>query len=611
MANTKLFETWTFNRPLPEPFAGEVTNSGKKTSTEPECISRHNHMARGKRSTLHAPTIRALILVSEIIEGTVAGAFGLQRENNMVKWYCMEYVRTGGTTGETRILLYDPINGKCKGMMKKGTVLSSMPVIGGNNGGSGKEILMLLAYASLEHGMLHDEEFCTAFERFREEQKKGFPNPGEAMTQAFLLCDNLYRRIENSDSLGVDGIPFDNTCISLGNVPIITQARLESGHYAPTETSFGIFQVLRNSSRRTGSTIGMLKNRYRRNFPLTDEEKELVPRLPDNYDVPEEVSDILDAVLNTPMRVFMSAGESGTGKTTNARMVAQMLGLPYYSFTCGEGTDEVDLVSSMIPNISGMKGEEAAVFPTYKDLMMDPASALERVTGTYEEEIDQETAFKEILSRIYQKGYEGGMSEKDYIMVESSIVTGCRRPSVVEIQEPSVITKPGTLVRLNGLLDDGASITLTSGEIVRRNPETVILLTTNMGYRGCKGFNESVLSRMRMILYSEPLTPEDMVYRIQKKVTALNPGMLKKMADAVCAIQKHCRTEMITGGVCGYREYEDWVWAYLVQKDVRKAALRTIVAKAAPEEEERKEIYKTQILTRFTEELAVGSAVAA
>lgn len=607
MGHTKFFETWTFNRPLPEPFAGEVAKAGKKTSVEPESISKHNHMSRGKRATLHAPTLRALIAVSEIIDGAVTGAFGLQSENNMVKWYCMEYARTVGTIRETRIILYDPINGRCKGMMKNGTVLSSLPVIS-DKGGSGKEILMLFAYASLKQGLLYDAEFAATFERFSEERKKGFPNTEKAMMQAFLLCDNLYRRIENSDSLGGDGIPFDNSCVSLGNVPIITQARLESGYYAPTETSFGIFQVLKTSSRKTGRTIADLKNKYRRNFPLTEEEENLVPRLPENYDVPEEVSDILEAVLNTPMRVFMSAGESGTGKTTNARMVAQMLGLPYYSFTCGEGTDEVDLVSSMIPNIGGTKAVETAVFPTYEDMMMDPASALERVTGIYEEEIDKETAFQEILARIYQKGYQSGQGEKDYIMVESSIVTGCRRPSIIEIQEPSVITKPGTLVRLNGLLDDGASITLTSGEVVRRNPETVILLTTNMGYRGCKGFNESVLSRMRMVLYSDPLTSEEMVYRIQKKITVLEPGMLKKMADAVCAIQKHCRTEMITGGVCGYREYEDWVWAYLVQKDVRKAALRTIVAKAAPEEEEREEIYKTQILTRFTEEPAVKAA---
>ena len=583
MGHTKFFETWTFNRPLPEPFASEVAKAGKKTSMEPGSISKHNHMSRGKRATLHAPTLRALIAVSEIIDGAVTGAFGLQSENGRVKWYCMECARTVGTIRETRIILYDPINGRCKGMMKNGTILSSLPVIS-DKGGSGKEILMLFAYASLKQGMLHDTEFAVTFERFSEERKKGFPNPEEAMAQ------------------------FDNSCISLGNVPIITQARLERGYYAPTETSFGIFQVLKSSARKTGRTIADLKNKYRRNFLLTEEERNLVPKLPENYDVPEAVSDILEAVLNTPMRVFMSAGESGTGKTTNARMVAQMLGLPYYSFTCGEGTDEVDLVSSMIPNIGGTKAVETAVFPTYEDMMMDPASALERVTGIYEEEIDKETAFQEILARIYQKGYQSGQGEKDYIMVESSIVTGCRRPSIIEIQEPSVITKPGTLVRLNGLLDDGASITLTSGEVVRRNPETVILLTTNMGYRGCKGFNESVLSRMRMVLYSDPLTSEEMVYRIQKKVTVLEPGMLKKMADAVCAVQKHCRTEMITGGVCGYREYEDWVWAYLVQKDVRKAALRTIVAKAAPEEEEREEIYKTQILTRFTEEPSVKAA---
>ena len=88
------------------------------------------------------------------------------------------------------------------------------------------------------------------------------------------------------------------------------------------------------------------------------------------------------------------------------------------------------------------------------------------------------------------------------------------------------------------------------GEVVRRNPETVILLTTNMGYRGCKGFNESVLSRMRMVLYSDPLTSEEMVYRIQKKITVLEPGMLKKMADAVCAIQKHCRTCLLYTSRC-------------------------------------------------------------
>ena len=70
------------------------------------------------------------------------------------------------------------------------------------------------------------------------------------------------------------------------------------------------------------------------------------------------------------------------------------------------------MVSSMIPNIGGNKAEETAAFPTYEDMMMDPASALERVTGIYEEEIDKETAFQEILSRIYQKGYQSGQGKR-------------------------------------------------------------------------------------------------------------------------------------------------------------------------------------------------------
>ncbi|MCI8485450.1 MAG: hypothetical protein HFH41_14100, partial [Lachnospiraceae bacterium] len=373
------------------------------------------------------------------------------------------------------------------------------------------------------------------------------------MDLAFLLCDNLYRRIENAGALGNAGIPFDNGSIASGNVPLINNNRFEEGYYSPTHVDWGEFTVLKKKHLLVKGTIGALKEKYHKGLPLNDEEQALVPTLPESYDVPEEVTEILDAVVNTPMRVFMSAGESGTGKTTNAKMVAQLLGLPYYFFTCGEGTDEVDLVSSMIPNIGSRKGTLDVTFPSYEDMMMDPASALERVSGVYEDGIEPETAFQKIMDLMYQKGFEGGQKEKDFCLVESSIVTGCRRPSVIEIQEPSVITKAGTLVKLNGLLDDGAAITLTNGEVVRRNPETIILLTTNMGYKGCRGFNESVLSRMRMILYSESLTAENMVERVKKKVNCPDVFMLRQMADTVCEIQKYCRTEMITGGVCGYR----------------------------------------------------------
>lgn len=600
MGRVRLFENWTFMRPFPEPFAGEVQRRGKKDTTDSRALSVHNHMTRGKRATLHAPTLRGLITLAEIADGERKGAAGYRMEQGKITCYCLETVKVVGASEEIRLLVYSPEHGTCKGMISQYGNLSDFPQFGERES-SGKDILALMAYASTVRGSLYDEEFATGFRMFRQEWIRR-SDIETLMNLGMLLCDNLYRRMENADALGQEGIPFEEGNLRTGNLPIIMRTKLEQGCYALTRTDYGVFQVLKEQERTSNrSTIRDIGTRYHRGFELNEKEKALVPCLPDTYEVSEEVTEILEAVCSTPMRVFMAAGDAGTGKSTNAKIAAQLLGFPYYFFTCGEGTDEVDLVSSMVPNLGKRETKEAVSVPTYRDFVMDPASALEMVSGTYEEGIAAEAAFEKILKRLYVEGCENGRQEKDFCLMESSIVTGCRRPSLIEIQEPSVISKPGTLVKLNGLLDDGASITLASGEVVKRNPDTVILLTTNMDYKGCRGFNESVLSRMRMLQFLEPLTAEAMVERVLKKVEFPNQALLRQMAETVCEIQKYCRTEMISGGVCGYREFEDWVWAYLVQKDVCRAARRTIVAKAAPEKEEREEIYKNQILTKFPE----------
>lgn len=600
MGRVRLFEHWTFSRPLPEPFGKEADRIGKKDSTKVETLSVHNRMRRGKRSTLHAPTLKALKLLAEIVDGK--GAAGYQLQDEKVRYYCMETVKDNTVSKEVCVIVYDRTDGICKGIVQNGSTRSGMPQFG-ERGTTAKELLAIMGYASITDGPLHDKEFASNFLKFKQEL--GRQTDMEAlMNLAFLLCDNLYRRIENADALGEAGIPFHSTTLDTGNIPVIIGSRLENGFYSPDVTEYGAFTVLKEGKRKQSGTIGALKSTYNRGFSLTEKEKELIPALPETYEVPQEAIEIVEAVCSTPMRVFMSAGDAGTGKSTNAKIIAQLLGMPYYFFTCGEATDEVDLVSSMVPNIRSEGKTEEISYPTFKDMVMDPASALERITGDYEEDIDAEHAFKKILESLYKEGLEKGRQEKDFCLMESSIVTGCRRPSVIEIQEPSVIAKPGTLVKLNGLLDEGASITLASGEVVHRDPDTVILLTTNMDYKGCRGFNESVLSRMRMLQFLEPLTAQAMVERVLKKVKFPDHMLLKQMADVVCEIQRYCKTEMITGGVCGYREFEDWVWAYLVQKDVCNAAKRTIIAKAAPEKEDREELYRTQIKTRFSEKKA-------
>ena len=111
----------------------------------------------------------------------------------------------------------------------------------------------------------------------------------------------------------------------------------------------------------------------------------------------QEVEEILEMVVHTPARLFMMTGEAGTGKTTDARMIAQILGLPYYVFTCGPGTDELELLASTVPNM-GTKNKTLPVLPVFYDLQMDPASALCVLSGTYEEGISEEAAFEKLLA---------------------------------------------------------------------------------------------------------------------------------------------------------------------------------------------------------------------
>ena len=73
----------------------------------------------------------------------------------------------------------------------------------------------------------------------------------------------------------------------------------------------------------------------------------------------------------------MMTGDAGTGKTTDARMIAQILGLPYYVFTCGPGTDELELLATTVPNMGGTAHLEMEL-PIWKTLKWIRLQLLQR-----------------------------------------------------------------------------------------------------------------------------------------------------------------------------------------------------------------------------------------
>lgn len=595
MPENRLFEAWTMEMDLPEPF-GEIvkSNGGKKFSVNEADCSCYNPINRGKSAKLHPPTLRALLQLARIFEGKDAGAAGVQRsaEQN-TNYYCMEYPKEDGRC----VMVYNPKNGTFKGCKVSDAYYNLQTVVRGVN--AGEEYLAVLAYASIVDGELYNQEFQKNFEVFRKQMKNGWKRPEKAMRSAFICCDNLYRRISSMESIQSDAVPLEPEQLEAeGRMKYLPPYLVKSGIYSPNFLIYGKFQILGSSKTKRARTIAELKPVYQNGWKVHEESREKIPQLPEDYQVSIDAQKILESIVKTPARFFMMTGGAGVGKTTDAKIIAQVLGVPYYYFTCGPETDEMTLLASMIPNMK-KKPECDPEFPVFEDMMMDPASALAQISGSYEDGIESAEAFQRILRTAFQKGYEAAKAEKDFVLVESEIIRACREPSVIEIQEPSSIEKPGTLTRLNSLFDDGAATNLLDGEMIRRHPETIVIMTTNMDYIGCQMFNESVLSRMNVIQHRGELSQEEMIIRAIQKTDFQETELLEKMASIVQKIHAHLIREEMQGGVCGYREFENWIWSYIASGNIVESVRDTVLSKAALLEEDRSELMDTYVMPYF------------
>lgn len=567
---------------------------GKKVSTREEDCSCYNLVKRGKRAKLHPPTLRAILTLARIFSGEGENAAGIQvSAGQSVNYYCMEYEKENGRCA----LVYNPQNGTFLGCRVHDGLQQLLPVKRGIN--AGEEYLAALAYASIVRMDLYDQEFAGNFTVFMRQMENGWNDRDAALKAAFICCDNLYQRVGSKDLAANVALPLNQEQIRKDNaIKILPLYLAHSGFYAPNSQIHGKFQILRMKLPKKERTIAELKAVYQTGQTDAGAPKGEIPRLPESCLVSPDTQRILESIVKTPARFFMMTGGAGIGKTTDARIIAQVLGVPYYCFTCGPETDEMALLASVAPNM-GRKPESQPDFPIFEDMEIDPASALARMTGSYEDGIECGEAFRKILDAAYQKGYEAAKAEKDFMMVESEIIRACREPSVLEIQEPSSIEKPGTLTRLNSLFDDGAATSILTGEVVKRHPQTVVILTTNLTYIGCQMFNESVLSRMNQIQHREELSTEQMVTRAVQKTNFREKELLEKMAVAIRQIHDHLVREEIRGGVCGYREFENWIWSYLASGDIIGAAADAVVSKAALLEEDRTEIMNTYVMPHF------------
>ena len=608
--STYINNLFNYSRSIPKPF--DLLKSKK--------IKVSSKYGNGTEATLCTTVIKAVHAVCACMNGTGEGAVGVIDHRSVA-----EYKSSNGPD-EFHLVVYDSNSGNLMASVydKNTEVLSNYTL--NNTGRDGAAVMMAVMPQLME-----DAEFMDNFNMYYDQYINGYPDMTITTDTMARMCDNAYRRIKDESCSAHVKVEVDRS----GNVMRVSQAQMDSGNFTPKIVTAGEFTIFSKSGPaviKKASTfiehtdfVGKYALGTR---TLSKEEQQLVPALNPWYIIPEEVVDICKHAQVTTgkpmqMRNFLLRGPAGTGKTMGAKAIAAGLGLPYVKYTCSAGTEIFDFIGQIFPDADGgttgdaqLDAENAQLknmggvtyanvaklmnLPELDDMDYDPVGVYKALAGVENESATSQDCMQLVLEKVTDKvkalskraeGQNNGGQSFTY--VETDFLKALKHGYVVEIQEPTTIVQPGVLVGLNSLLEQEGSITLPTGEVIVRHPDTVVIITTNVSYEGCRGMNQSVVDRMSLVKDIELPSPEVMVERIISLTGATDEYQISQMVQVTNDMAEYCRKYNIEDGCVGMRSLIDWVISTEVTGDPHRSALYTIVSKATSDEVDREAIIET------------------
>ena len=603
---------FNYSRSLPVPF-DTMTNKKVKVAS----------MYGAKtESTLCGSVIKAVHAMCRCMNGTGEGAVGQIDTNKSVA----EYKSSVGPDAY-HLVVFDAASGSAlASVYDKNTELIEQYVAHPSQRDGAAIFFALMPF------LMSDVEFDETFQAYYDQFIAGYPDMAKATESMAILCDNAYRRIKDDTCPAHINITVDKS----GNLMRVSQGQLDSGSFVPTSVTAGEFTIFAKTGPAVIKKAGVVVEHtdFVGKYPLTPGrtlsalEQSLIPKLPEWYIIPPEVVDICKHAQKTTgrpmqMRNFLLRGPAGTGKTMGAKAIAAGLGLPYMKYTCSANTEifdftgmifpETDAVSTGSPELDrereilksmgGISYANVAKLmrlPDLDDMDYDPAGVYQALTGVENLAATVQDCMSVVLEKVTEKvqalskrAENRQSSGQNYTYVETDFVKALKHGYLVEVQEPSTIIQPGVLVGLNSLLEQEGSITLPTGEIIRRHPDTVVIVTTNVSYEGCRSMNQSVVDRMSLVKDIELPEPEVMVQRAMAVTGCADEYLVSQMVQVVNDMADYCRKNSITDGACGMRSLIDWVISAEISGDPYLSAKYTVISKATADEEDREALITT------------------
>ena len=603
---------FNYSRSLPVPF-DTMTNKKVKVAS----------MYGAKtESTLCGSVIKAVHAMCRCMNGTGEGAVGQIDTNKSVA----EYKSSVGPDAY-HLVVFDAASGSAlASVYDKNTELIEQYVAHPSQRDGAAIFFALMPF------LMSDAEFDETFQEYYDQFIAGYPDMAKATESMAILCDNAYRRIKDDTCPAHINITVDKS----GNLMRVSQGQLDSGSFVPTSVTAGEFTIFAKTGPAVIKKAGVVVEHtdFVGKYPLTPGrtlsalELSLIPKLPEWYIIPPEVVDICKHAQKTTgrpiqMRNFLLRGPAGTGKTMGAKAIAAGLGLPYMKYTCSANTEifdftgmifpETDAVSTGSPELDrereilksmgGISYANVAKLmrlPDLDDMDYDPAGVYQALTGVENLAATVQDCMSVVLEKVTEKvqalskrAENRQSSGQNYTYVETDFVKALKHGYLVEVQEPSTIIQPGVLVGLNSLLEQEGSITLPTGEIIRRHPDTVVIVTTNVSYEGCRSMNQSVVDRMSLVKDIDLPEPEVMVQRAMAVTGCADEYLVSQMVQVVNDMADYCRKNSITDGACGMRSLIDWVISAEISGDPYLSAKYTVISKATADEEDREALITT------------------
>ncbi len=603
---------FNYSRSLPVPF-DTMTNKKVKVAS----------MYGAKtESTLCGSVIKAVHAMCRCMNGTGEGAVGQIDTNKSVA----EYKSSVGPDAY-HLVVFDAASGSAlASVYDKNTELIEQYVAHPSQRDGAAIFFALMPF------LMSDAEFDETFQEYYDQFIAGYPDMAKATESMAILCDNAYRRIKDDTCPAHINITVDKS----GNLMRVSQGQLDSGSFVPTSVTAVEFTIFAKTGPAVIKKAGVVVEHtdFVGKYPLTPGrtlsalELSLIPKLPEWYIIPPEVVDICKHAQKTTgrpmqMRNFLLRGPAGTGKTMGAKAIAAGLGLPYMKYTCSANTEIFDFTGMIFPETDAVStgsselDREREIFksmggisyanvaklmrlPDLDDMDYDPAGVYQALTGVENLAATVQDCMSVVLEKVTEKvqalskrAETRQSSGQNYTYVETDFVKALKHGYLVEVQEPSTIIQPGVLVGLNSLLEQEGSITLPTGEIIRRHPDTVVIVTTNVSYEGCRQMNQSVVDRMSLVKDIELPEPEVMVQRAMAVTGCADEYLVSQMVQVVNDMADYCRKNSITDGACGMRSLIDWVISAEISGDPYLSAKYTVISKATADEEDREALITT------------------